>query len=246
MISPHIRVVDVEPDGFGELCALVGGRGRPGAGELHVLHDRGRVLRVVHTHDGPTWEHRDDLGSDLPAAAATLRARTGVDRVVLVDRDELLALAPQLAAAGPSDVDQPTMMRRSTATFWSSAAVVTDPAPPSVASWESLTAHLRELGDDYWALVAGYDGERCAFTLLGRFVAGRLVLMTSLRRVLGDQRPGPDRAAELVAAAEQSGPVAFVLVAELAVLRDVACAPDLPAALSACADRALISRGLPR
>jgi hypothetical protein len=246
VISPHIRVLDVEPDGFGVLCALARRRDLPTRGELHVLHDRGTVLRVVHTHDGPTMDHRADLGSDLPAAAARLRAAADVDRVVLVDRDQLVALAPQLAAAGPSDIDQPTMFRRSTSTFWSSAAVVTDPAAPDPSSWERLTEHLRGLGDDYWGLLAGYDGDRCAFTVLGRFVEGRLALMTSLRGALGDARPPVARADELVTAAQTHGPLPFVLIAPIEVLHDVAVAADLPTALSACAPRALISRGLPR
>lgn len=244
MIAPGIRVVDVEPSGFGELCALVSRYDRPSRGELHVLHDRGRVLRVVHTQDGPS-QHRDHLGADLPAAAQRLRTSTGVDRVVLVDRDGLLALSPVLAAAGPSDIDQPEMLRRSTSAFWASPAVVTDPAPPSVASWQRLAEHLRRLGDDYWGLLAGYDGDTCVFTVVGRFVDGQLVLMTSLRSVLGDDRPTAAKADQLVAAAEQHGPLPLVIVAPVDVLRDVAVAADLPSALSACASSALITRGLP-
>jgi hypothetical protein len=137
------------------------------------------------------------------------------------------------------------MMRRSQQLFWSSPAVVTDPEPPSQAAWATLAAHLRDLGDDYWMLLAGYDGDSCAFTLVGRVVDGQAVLLTSLQARLGADRPRAAEASRLVEAAEELGPVRFVLVAELDVLRTVAGSNDLPAALAACAPQALISRGLP-
>jgi hypothetical protein len=245
MIAPGIRIVGVEPDGFGVLCSLVPSHKRPTRGELHVLHDRGRVLRAVHTLTGPTADHREPLGRDLPAAAQRLRAAANVERVVLVDRDGLAAQADAFAAAGPSSIDQPAMMRRSQQLFWSSPAVVTDPEPPSTATWERLAAHLRDLGADYWALLAGYEGDTCAFTLLARFVDGQAVLMTSLEDSLGTGRPAASEASRLVAAAEERGPVRLALVAPLDVLRTVAASADLPTALAACAPQALISRGLP-
>lgn len=245
MIAPGLRVVDVEPDGFGVLNALVSRYDRPTAGELHVLHDRGRVLRVVHTLEGPTSEHREPLGEDLPAKAAELRRQAGVDRVVLVDRDRLSDLSHPLSACGPPEVDQPTAFRRSHDVFWSSDAVVTAPAPPNRASWVELERHLSSVGNDYWGLLAGYDGDRCAFTAVARFVAGQMVHLTSLQPVLGDSRPGAADAAELVTAAERLGPVPLVLIAPLDLLRTVAVAPDLPAALSACVPQALHTRGIP-
>ena len=245
MIAPGLRVVDVEPDGFGVLNALASRYDRPVAAELHVLHDRGAVLRVVHTLAGPSAEHDGHLGDDLAAAAAELRRRTGVDRVVLVDRDGLSELAQPLAACGSPQVDQPTAFRRSHELFWASAAVVTDPEPPSWASWVALEEHLRALGDDYWALLAGYDGDLCAFTLLARFVTGQLTHLTSLQPVLGDARPPAEDVAALVAAAETTGPLPLVLVAPLHVLREVAVSPDLPTALSACVPQALYARGIP-
>lgn len=244
MIAPEIRIVDVEPDGFGIVCDLASSRHGAGNGELHVLHEAGEVLRAVHTISGPTAQHREPLGDDLPEKARALRTETGVDRVVLVERSGLLAMADDLAATGPATIDQPTFFRRSNQLFWASPAVVTDPAPPaSGPAWELLEEHLRGLGDDFWGLLAGYDGDVCAFTLLARFVGGRVVRLTSMSSLLGADRPPADRAAELVAAAEQCGPLPLVLLASLDVLRGIAA--DLPAALSACAPQALISRGLP-
>ena len=246
MIAPGIRIVDVEPDGFGVVCGLMSGRERETRGELHVLHDAGVVRRVVHTVTGPTPAFREPLGDDLPRRARELREQAGVDRVVLVERAALVAQSHAFAAVGPSTVDQPTMMRRSNALFWSSPAVVTDPAPPAGGeTWQQLHQHLRGLGDDYWGLLAGYDGDRCAFTLLARFVEGQVVHLTSLLPLLGDRRPPVGDVAELVTAAERQGPLPLVLVATLEVLRAVATAPDLPTALAACAPQALTSRGLP-
>lgn len=249
MIAPGLQVVDVEPDGFGVVNALLSRHDRRDAGELHVLHDGGRVLRVVHTVHGPTAASRaqvgDDLGDDLAERAVKLRTLTGVDRVVLVDREGFRSMSHDLAACGPQDVDQPTAFRRSHRVFWSSPAVVTDPAPPSDASWLALEQHLRALGSDYRALLAGYDGDRCAFTLVGRFVDGRLAHLTSLQAVLGDVRPVAAAAAQLLVAAETLGEVPLALIAPLDVLRGVAVAPDLPAALSSCTPQALLARGVP-
>lgn len=63
--------------------------------------------------------------------------------------------------------------------------------------------------------------------------------------MLGDTRPPPADVAQLVAAAEQLGPVPLVLIASLDVLRTVAVAQDLPTALSACVPQALYARGIP-
>lgn len=246
MIAPDVRVVDVEPDGFGVLCTLAATYDRPTRGELHVLHDGGQVRRVVHTLNGPLQEHHEPLGDNLPRRAAELRELAGVDRVVLVERSGLVAQADAFAAAGPGSVDQPTALRRSNEVFWSSPAVVTDPAAPHTGpSWERLEQHLRDLGSNYRALLAGYDGDRCSFTLLAHLVQGRVVHLTSLRGLLGDQRPPASDAAALVHAAETLGPVPLVLIANNQVLRDVAASPDIPAALAACGPQALTSRGLP-
>jgi hypothetical protein len=245
VIAPGVRIVDVEPDGFGLLCSLVSTYERPSKGELHVLHENGTVQRAVHTISGPTPRHREPLGPDLPARARALYAEADVDRVVLVDRAALVAQAAEFAAAGPGELDQPTALRRSTQLFWTSPAVVTHPAPPSSASWERLAEHLRGLGDDYWGLLAGYDGSSCALTALARFVDGRVVHLTSMLPLLGERRPPAAEAHELVAAAESLGPVPFVLVADVDVLRSIGQATDLPAALAACAPQALLARGLP-
>lgn len=246
MIAPDIEIVDVEPDGFGVVCDLASSFDPAARGELHVLHDRGRVLRVVHTLTGPTRDYCEPLGEDLMARAAVLREQAGVDRVVLVDRDLLVAEADAFAEVGPATLDQPTVFRRSNAVFWSSPAVVTDPAPPdTAASWDRLADHLRGLAPDYRALLAGYDDETCAFTLLARIVEGRIVHLTSMTPLIADARPPSGRAQELVVHAERAGPLPLVLIASLKVLRGVTAAPDLPAALAACAPQALISRGLP-
>lgn len=245
MIAPHIRVVDVEPDGFGIVCSLAAAAGGSGSGELHVLHDRGRVLRVVHTISGASADFWQPLGPDLPSAAAQLRDRAGVDRVILVDREQISSWGHALAQAGAPDVDQSTAFRRTRAVFWTCPGVVADPPPRrDTDSWDRLAEHLQSLGPDYWTLLAGYDGPRCAFTLLARLVEGQIVHLTSLAPLLGDKRPARDNASELVKAAERLGSVPLVLVADLWLLQEVLSAPDLPIALFACTPQALITRGL--
>lgn len=120
---------------------------------------------------------------------------------------------------------------------------MTDPSAPREHScgsnWSVTCARSATISG------AGYDNQRCAFTDLARAAPRQVVHLTSLQPLLGDSRPFADDAAKLVTAAEQLRPVPLILIAPLDVLRAVAVAPDLPAALSACVPQALLSRGVP-
>jgi hypothetical protein len=143
-------MVDLDPDAFGAVCDWAGRFVNRPSRELHVLHQRGAVVRATEPLD------QDHLGPDLAAAARSLRQRLGVDRVVLADVDGLRALAPALAAAGAPDQDQPTMLRRCAALFWGSDAVVTDPAPPADA-WAVVADLLAALPSPSTVSIAGFE-----------------------------------------------------------------------------------------
>jgi hypothetical protein len=208
-------MVDLDPEQVASLTRLIGARNRQ-HDEIHVLHEQGRVLRVIRTStpgSGALEVGVADLGRDLDAAARTLRRTHEAERVVLVDRHGLVALGPALAACGPGDVDQPTMLRRSSAIFWSSPAVVTDPAAP-LDPWPPVDAWLQALPSSASVFVGAFDadGIRLAFDL--RFEQGRLT------RVSSGEVTDRDGALDHLAQADAGAVVTWDQVVEASDARD--------------------------
>lgn len=235
MIAPAIRIVDVDPEAFGLLNDLAVRLVHRGAHEVHIVHSAGRVMRAVDTRDGLLDPETIALTTDLAASARSLRAQLGADRVVLVDRAGLEALAPSLAAAGPGTVDQTAMLRESTARFWSSAAVTTDPERPR-DRWLPVVGALRELPSPASAVLIAYDGERTAIALQATIEGGWVVEVSSMA-----EPPERDVAALQTVGAE------VALIVDLDQLVKLSVAPDPWACLAALPKdpRTLVARGLP-
>jgi hypothetical protein len=170
VIAPGIRMEDLDEGGFALLEELVSRRDLGGGPELHVLHESGRVVSMLHTVHGPLPGPHQDVA---PADAPHLRAAHGVDRVVLLDADAFDAVEdPGLVAL---DVPQPTLFATQVERFWSSPAVIADPEPVRT-SWPSLARALEELGAG-WVLLVVDD----AIRLQGRLEAGLLTSVSTLR-----------------------------------------------------------------
>jgi hypothetical protein len=193
-------MTDLDEGGFALLEELVSRRDLGGGPELHVLHESGRVVSVLHTGHGTLPGPHSDVA---PADAARLREAHDVDRVVLLDADLFDAAEdPALVAL---DVPQPTLFATQVERFWSSPAVVTEPAPVRT-SWVQLAQALRALPDGSVLLVVD-DTIR----LRGRLEAGLLTSVTTLR----------DRPDDVV----------LELVLTTAELTALLAAPDVAAAL---------------
>ena len=216
MIDPAIEMVDLEPDGFGLVNRIARAHLGTPAVELHVLHADGRIVRAVHTRDGiePSLRGR---AIDV-SRAEELRVEFGVARVILVDERRLNELAEPLVAAAAART-QDEMLVRSRRAFLASPAVIVVP-PVADGTWELWSSHVRRLGDDYVALIAGYTGDLCAFTLVATLREGTVRRVTSLIPVLGDARPPLSKADELVAAAETIGPVRLAVIADVEVFAE--------------------------
>jgi len=171
VIAPGIRMEDLDDGGFALLEEHVSRRDLGGGPELHVLHESGRVVSVLHTADGPLpGPHADVTAADAPR----LRAEHGVDRVVLLDADAFDA-TEDVALVG-LDVPQPTLFATQVERFWSSPAVITDPAPV-LARWPELAEALKRVGDGSVLLVVDD-----AIRLHGRLEGGLLTSVTTLRK----------------------------------------------------------------
>lgn len=222
MIAPGIEIVDLDPDGFAHLCALMARRERART-QLQVLHDGGKVLRVVHSTHGALPRHREPF-DDPHARAAQLLADTDVDQVVLLDRGGLDDLTAAVDALATPERTQPEMLWLANQTFWSHPCVACAPAPPP-SRWPAIQAALRSLGDDYTAVLGVWRGDDPFLTLVGRVTGGILVSLTSAH-----EPPPRSRAPELVERLERERPVPLAALCDLDVLDAVVLAEDVVAA----------------
>jgi hypothetical protein len=242
MIAPDVVILDLEPVGFGVICALAEARQRRGERVVSVLHDAGRVVNVVCSRDGVLGAHREPF-NDAQRRAATLLAATGADRVVLLDRSRVDDLAADLAGVSLTQRSQVDVFWDNADIFWSSAAIATAPAPPA-NPWRALPPLLRR-AEGAWALLALYDSDDCVATLLARVDGGQISLITSLDHLDGATRPARHGAAALAAQVErQLGPVRLGLVCDVGRLAAALLEDDVPAAVARIAgDGAIWSVG---
>lgn len=242
MIAPDVVITDLEPDGFYLICQIAEQRQRRSERIVSLLHDGGEVVNVVDSRDGVLDAHREPF-ADADQRATTLLAETGAERVVLYDRTRLHDLAQRLAAIPATALPQQQVFWDNADAFWSSPAIATAPARRP-DPWRVAPAILRR-AEGAWALLALYDGERCAATLLAQVSGGMVSAVTSLDAVDGAGRPPRHRAAELVDVVESHlGPVRLGLICDVAELAGAFDEDDVPTAVTALArNRAIWSRG---
>jgi len=242
VIAPDVVITDLEPGGFYLICQIAEQRQRRAGRVVSVLHDAGEVVTVVDSRDGVLDAHREPF-TDAQERAATLLDETGAGRVVLYDRTQLDDLAGRLADIPVTVLPQQRVFWDNADAFWSSPAIVTAP-PLRPDPWRVAPAILRR-AEGGWALLALYDGERCAATLLAKVSGGMVCAVTSLDAVEGAERSPRDRAAELVDIVEAHlGAVRLALVCDVSALSAAFDEDDVPAAVIALArDRAIWSRG---
>lgn len=173
MISPQVRIVDVDPAGFAWLNRLLAASDLAGAGTVTVLHDGGRVVRAVHSGTGDVAFGAATVDVAAPAA---LRHRLGADHLVLLDRSALPDLAAAVAGLGRSCATQPELLWRAREAWNACPGVVQDP-PPAPSRWPAVAARLAAVADGAW-VVATCTGAP-AWRLAARVEGGALVEITS-------------------------------------------------------------------
>jgi hypothetical protein len=242
VIAPDVVITDLEPGGFHLVCQIAEQRQRRSERVVSVLHDAGTVLTVVCSRDGVLDAHREPFAG-AQERAAELLAQTGADRVVLYDRTLLDDLAARLAGIPVTTLPQQRVFWDNADAFWSSPAIATAP-PRRPDPWRAAPSILRR-AEGGWALLALYDGERCAATLLAQVSGGMVRTVTSLDAVERAERPTRDDAASLVGVVESRlGPVHLALVCDADDLAAAFDEDDVPAAVAALArDGAIWSRG---
>lgn len=225
MIDPDIRIVDLDTEGFAHLSEVLSRRAIGQKPEIHVLHDAGKVLNVVHTSSGVIAEHRGDF-TDAHMRAEQILKDSDAGRVVMIDKSMILDLPAQQVELAKQSYGQGELLWKSSEAFWTSPGVATAPAPP-IPSWLKLQERIQSFGDDFWAVVVASD-----ICLVGHFEGGYLTLLTS---------GNPESAIEET---EQRGPVPLALVCDLELFDAVLSAPDPLQKLGEVLPGATLARGI--
>lgn len=218
MIAPGIEMVDFDPDGFAHVCSLLSRRERTRP-ELHVLHDSGRVLRVVHTERGTVGEFHESF-DDSHRRAAEILVQSDVSRVILADRSRLGVLGARIDALGTREATQAELLWGASETFWSHPAIATSPDPPR-RSLPALYERLLSLGDDWWGVLGAWREEELAVSVVARFEAGAFTYATSAAH-----RYPRAEALRMIEAVESQGPVRVALLCDVDSLDRILLASD--------------------
>jgi hypothetical protein len=149
-----------------------------------VLHAEGKVLT---RHPAELGIAPGDAVGPLPALAQRLRAEGDLDRVVLIDRARLPALARAGAELVQPGGDLTRYREQVDALYWSSPAVVTDPGPPA-NPWLEMRLRTEALGAGlvHVLVYEDSDGERLATALSLRVEGGSVARISS---PAGDDAP---------------------------------------------------------
>ena len=227
MIDPDVVIVDLEPDGFAWLSALVGRRMHAPVDEIQVLHRDGRVLRASHGRlgllaaDHPIAGHGVEV-RDGAAFAARLRAHEDADRVTVLDADGLVDLNHRINELAAGAATQPELLVEAVASWWAHPAVVTDPEPPTGLMARRM-ANVRRAGT-WWAVLGVWRDDELFASLIARVVDGTIDRITSASAF--GVRPQRADALDLVAAVEREGSVRVLVLADVADIEAVVGAPD--------------------
>ncbi|MDQ1437162.1 MAG: hypothetical protein QOK43_791 [Acidimicrobiaceae bacterium] len=180
MIDPGVAIVDVDPEAFAHLNAVLSKRDRSGPSSVTVVHD----------------------GIESVGDLASLRQAHGVDEVVLLDRRGLDDLSGQLVELARQTDDQGDLLVQCRQAYVGHWAVTIVPPPATTnavgsgpaegeSGWAPVQRLLASVPDGQW--VAAMAGE---WSLAAQVRGGRIVRITS------------DWPADAVMAASLRGPVA--------------------------------------
>ena len=144
MINPHWSVVDLDPVTWRAIGEYISpGRyvraGNDGEHALYVLHDNGQILNIVDTATGRRTDL--DLGplDDPDATAADLYATGEWDRVHLIDRQHLAAVAHEAQSDPHHDLTLDAYYRLVHHLVWSNSDSRYVVQPPRESTWHGWT-----------------------------------------------------------------------------------------------------------
>lgn len=207
MIQPDVDIIDLDPAQWAVLNELVL-KARRARRWGYVLHDAGHVLT---RHPDELDVTPGDVVEDAPALAERLVVSAGMDRVVVIDRQGLPAIARAAAALVEPGGALTRYREQVEDVYWASPAVVTSPAAPT-NPWREMRVLAEAVGTGL-VHICIYDGvaRHVPVTAIALVVDGG-----SVTRVSSPAGGAPDvilamTAADLVLALRSSHLVAELL-----------------------------------
>lgn len=175
MIDPHWSVVDLDPVTWRNLGRFIEPAqyvraAQPGEHGLFVLHDAGRVLRVVNTRMGIRRDLVPARIGDPQALARELHAHGEWQRVHVIDRQHLARVAQRAQATPRRELTLDQYYRLVYQLVWDGSAGYVS-IPPHPGHWNGwtyadVTSFIALLPDPATIALGVLDGEALAIGLI--------------------------------------------------------------------------------
>ena len=176
MISPDVRIVDVDSEGLAFVNAALSERDKASAPAVMVLHDGRHVVRIAAPADVPIAAG-DPIG-DPRATAARIQEATGALSVTLVDERQLDALSSELVELGRSCPTQGEVLWRARE-LWNSHAAIVQVPPPGLSRWRGVSDLVGRVPDGRWIVLRICRDESRVWTFAARVEGGVVIEITS-------------------------------------------------------------------
>jgi hypothetical protein len=192
MIDPNWSVVDLDPVTWRNIGRFLEPpqyfrAAQPGEHGLFVLHEAGRVLKVVDTALGTRRDLELEQVYDAPALARTLHARGEWQRVHVIDRQHLKRVARLSGSIEHRPLQLDQYYRLVHQLFWEdTVGYVCEPPKPD---WNHFTYDLLEQFvsrlPQHASLALGvFDGTHLNIGLILEFKSGSIVRVTTFEAPL--------------------------------------------------------------
>lgn len=198
LIDPNWTLEDLDPHTWRTIgpyidpgrYVMAGSRDEHG---LFILHDRGRLLRVVDARSG----RRDDLGIervDAPSdLAAALHARGEWDRVHVIDRAHLARVAAAAQASPQRELTLDAYYRRVAGLIWGDgdgyACVPPRPGHWNHWTYAGVTQFVRLLPSPSSLTLGAIDNGAVEIGLIARTGEGMIRQVTTFEALPADHPP---------------------------------------------------------
>lgn len=238
MIDPNWSVVDLDPVTWRNIGPFINvaqyvRAAQPGEHGLFILHDDGRVLKIVDTRPGARSGVKVDRVSDARALAKDLYARGQWDRVHVINQQHLARVGHVTGASAKRSLHLDGYYQLVYDLIWDGSAgyVAEPPKPPHWQHWTlgQIAQFVGRLPKSAAVALGVFDGVRLNIGLVLEFKCGNIVRVTTFEApALQPLDPGlsPVFLDELWRRLANIAPPAAVLLCEQTVFAEWIMAED--------------------
>lgn len=214
MIGADVLIVDLEPEGFAHLSEVLSHRLYRTSSEIQILHSSGQVLNVVDTREGVVDRYRESFDDPQARAEEIFQeaSETGVQRVLVVDKNGIDSLCEAQVRLAMSIDTQTDLLWRGNEEFLRSSAVAVAPEP-AVSPWPRISDRLKSIGGEWWVVLGAWKEEDLYLSLIAKVEGGLVTFATSADGF--GERPPRGQSGRLIEMVEGRGPVAVALLCDI-------------------------------